>query len=402
MTVFEAALLEHLVGNFLGAFAREWLIERTPRHFDFVIETSTGRRIALEILSSSPNPRKLTRMKESLDSASPRVDELVIVTPTPPTDRDTDRMNRVFGSLHSRSHWVALNELPQVLGLPSPGDMNDPKTITNLQKLALIKNLAQYEVAPSGSEPSAAKPVSETPMDTPSTTPYPTLARQLSFGTLHNLARQSGSLEEKLYLGRRIQNATIVYSDLKNFSSLVTASSPDVLNDKMARYYRRVREAVFAHKGMLDKFIGDATLAVFGYPSASPKSPQDALKFAHELIGIGRDVLSEWEADINAVIATGTRVGVANGDIWPLNIGQGDVELSLLGDTINLAARLEKACEVDGILLDNRTRTKAGAFDSNFVRSLNLTEKILKPMNAKGQQFEVRAWQIPAIESESK
>jgi len=167
----------------------------------------------------------------------------------------------------------------------------------------------------------------------------------------------------------------------------------------MARYYRRVREAVFANEGMLDKFIGDAVLAVFGYPNPSPSAALKALKFAQDLIRIGHDILTDWRAELNAIIETGTRVGVANGNIWPLNIGQTEVEISLLGDTINLAARLEKACNVNGILLDNRTRTKAGAVDASYIESLTLAERQLPPSDAKGQQFNILAWQVPSTQT---
>ncbi|HKY45770.1 MAG TPA: hypothetical protein VJM50_21950 [Pyrinomonadaceae bacterium] len=105
--------------------------------------------------------------------------------------------------------------------------------------------------------------------------------------------------------------------------------------------------------------------------------------------------MSDWHSELNAIIETGTRVGVAYGDIWPLNIGQTGIEISLLGDTINRAARLEKACEVNGILLDNRTRTKAGKIDATYIQSLRLVKRELTPSHAKGQQFDTLTGQVP-------
>lgn len=111
--------------------------------------------------------------------------------------------------------------------------------------------------------------------------------------------------------------------------------------------------------------------------------------------------MTDWQSELNAVIETGTRVGIATADIWPLDIGHADVEISLLGDTSNLAARLEKACEVNGILLDNRTRTKAGRVDATYIESLRLTKIELKPADAKGQMFDILAWQVPLIQFSS-
>jgi class 3 adenylate cyclase len=164
----------------------------------------------------------------------------------------------------------------------------------------------------------------------------------------------------------------------------------------MGRYYRLAREAVFRNEGMLDKFIGDAVLAVFGYPLRGPADSKNAILFAQELVDIGKSVLSEWSGGLNAIVESGTRVGIATGEIWPINIGDSDLEVALLGDTINLAARLEKNCARNGYLMDNRTKRKAAAEDSGFVDGLNLVRGEVAPGEAKGQQHPIRTW-CPAV-----
>jgi class 3 adenylate cyclase len=163
----------------------------------------------------------------------------------------------------------------------------------------------------------------------------------------------------------------------------------------MGQYYRRARQAIFDHHGMLDKFIGDAVLAVFGYPHPMPTAAVNAINFAQALIRIGQDVMESWQAELNAVIPTGTRVGIASGDIWPINIGRSLIEVALLGDTINLASRLEKNCAVDRLLMDNRTHTSGQRIDSAFISSLKLQQIIISTADAKGQAFPVRAWALP-------
>jgi adenylate cyclase len=126
-----------------------------------------------------------------------------------------------------------------------------------------------------------------------------------------------GPLDSQLGLGARRDNVTIVLSDIVNFSSLVTASRPDDLKEAMGRYYQQARQAVFDHGGMLDKFIGDAVFAVFGYPLPSQEAPCQAIRFALSLTAIGRSVMNDWQAELNAVIETGTRIGIATGIFGP-------------------------------------------------------------------------------------
>jgi len=66
-----------------------------------------------------------------------------------------------------------------------------------------------------------------------------------------------------------------------------------------------------------------------------------------------------------------------------------------LGDTINLAARLEKNCAVDKVLLGNRTYTAAQRVDASFVEGLGLQQIIIPTGDAKGQAFPIRAWRLP-------
>jgi class 3 adenylate cyclase len=398
--MIEPMILESVISNYLTTAARDWLVERNSRNFDFLVEPAADKLIAIEVFARVPSPQKLQIVKRYLSAHATSISELLLVTPERPSSAELDRANGVLAELPVPFRWVGVNDLPDALGLPRlDDDLLSARSMARLQTEALLKNVVAYRLAPIG--PGGTERVSDYLQSlgggdaaaSPSISANEiALSRQLSFGTLSVLGSQAGTLESKLRFGERIDNATIVLSDLKSFSSLVCASRPDDLNEMMARYYQRARNAVFKHGGMLDKFIGDAVLAVFGYPSPTPQAPTNSLRFALELIDIGADILGAWQSELNALIETGTRVGIATGDIWPMNIGQREVEISLLGDTINLAARLEKNCSVNGVLMDNRTRTKARAVDATFVDSLSLTEDQLQPSDAKGQQHPLRVW----------
>jgi len=149
----EAILLESVVSNFLWAIAKDWLVERRPRRFDFIVETDVGRRIALEVLSTSPTVRKLHHLKESIKITASRITEFVLITPDTPSQEDSGRLDEVFADINIPYRWIGLNELPEVFGVQSPGDMRTPETIAKIQELALVKNLAGYAKAPVGPEP---------------------------------------------------------------------------------------------------------------------------------------------------------------------------------------------------------------------------------------------------------
>lgn len=385
--MIEPILFENVVGNWLRAAAKDLFLQRrNDRLWDFELRSRDGNRLVLEVKSKPPSDAGLRHLSEKLMRAEDPSTHFILVTPTPPTQTDRKRFMNAFGDDRDRATWLTVEDLPSVLGKPSPGPWESPKTWSELQTGALIKGLEDYRKAPIGSGADISQPPSND---------LEALARQFPFGVIERLTSSPGTLQDKLGLGARRNNVTIVLSDMVNFSSLVTASRPDDLREAMAQYYLKARQAVFAHGGMLDKFIGDAVLAVFGYPEASPNASTDAIRFAEELIDIGRVVTGAWQAELNAVIPTGTRIGIANGDIWPINIGQRAIEITLLGDTINLAARLEKNCAVDRFLIDNRTHTVASRHDGLFIQGLNLHQVLIQPENAKGQPFPIRAWTKP-------
>ena len=81
---------------------------------------------------------------------------------------------------------------------------------------------------------------------------------------------------------------------------------------------------------------------VFGYLSSQSLGSRAAVEFALDLVTLGQKLLLPFAEGMNEIIPTGTRVGIATGDIWPLNIGRKDLELSFVGAVIKFAARLEK------------------------------------------------------------
>lgn len=382
----DSHILESVVSNWLWSVAKDALVTKRRNTWpDFELRDATIGRILMELKASPPSEPALKQMAEKLHALYGPSVRFLLITPTAPKESELERFRRAFIG-HQQAEWQTLEDLPPLLGKPFPGPWDSPKTWLDLQTGALISGLEAYKTAPIGPDPYATKK----PKDQ-----LEALARQFPYNVISQLEESPETLESGLGLGSRRENVTVVLSDLVNFSSLVTASRPDNLKEAMGEYYQLARQAVFDHGGMLDKFIGDAVLAVFGYPEPSADASCRAIRFAQALITIGRNVMESWQAELDAVIPTGTRVGIANGDIWPINIGTSGIEVTLLGDTINVAARLEKKCAPDKLLISNRTYTAGQRSDPVYIASLNLQSIIIEPADAKGQSFPIRAWTEP-------
>lgn len=377
-------LIEFAVGQLLSS-AKDLVLRKLRRGPDFELKRADGSRVLIEVKAGIPSPNIIDRLATQVREYGETVDRFILVTPESPPPSLLPHFESSFSSTRTKASWIALNELPKELDIPSPGDLTSPRTLDNLQLRALVSNLHAYNLAPIGVIPEAKSETGRRSELLP-------LMRQFSHRTIAQLSAHKGPIEGQLKFGERLPQVTVVLSDIVNFSSLVNASQPEELKEHMSRYYRLARDLVFSHNGMLDKFIGDAVLAVFGYPVVGDADSVHAIKFAQELVELGKDVLSSWSGDLNAVIATGTRVGIATGALWPINIGTDEMEVTLLGDTINLAARLEKNCQRNNILMDNRSKGKASKEDSDYVAGLQLIQIQISASDAKGQQFPIRAW----------
>lgn len=228
------------------------------------------------------------------------------------------------------------------------------------------------------------------------------LRRQFPESTISTLENDADKILQTLNLGNNYYNdAIIILTDLKNFSNLVSAADPNELNKLISKYYKSSRELVFKYGGVLDKFIGDAVLAIFNYPHINEGSYVNALKFCAEQILMGEKLLQNFQKKLDQEIETGTRVGLATGAIYALNIGKNDIEVTFLGEKMNFAARLEKNCNLNGILMSNRFYHKLNGINSVYLDSCELKEIKIDPKDAKGQNGTTTAWQVEKSKLES-
>ncbi len=160
-------------------------------------------------------------------------------------------------------------------------------------------------------------------------------------------------------LGGRLQMATILFSDIKGFTGIAERLGPQQTVSMLNEYFSEMVEIVFEHHGILDKFIGDAIMAVFGTPFASPQDADNAVKVA---IGMQRALAA---FNIRQAAAGKpcfeVRIGINSGDVVAGNIGSTQrMDYTVVGDGVNVASRLESANKYlgTGILISASTRAQ--------------------------------------------
>lgn len=220
------------------------------------------------------------------------------------------------------------------------------------------------------------------------------IVRKMPAPVASAFARSGKSQEEFFRFGQSLDKVVIVFTDIKNFSRLVKLADMETLNEHLYLYYKRARELLREHGGVLDKFIGDSVLAVFNYPQPQDDAFERAVRFGVEMIALGDAIFGGLAERTNLVVDTGTRVGIDAGRIWILNIGEDELEISFVGDAINLASRLEKQSEVNGVLFSQVMAWELTQRNEAFYASLQAEPRTLEQEAVKGQHAPVKGWQI--------
>ena len=159
-----------------------------------------------------------------------------------------------------------------------------------------------------------------------------------------------------LRLGGDLRDMTVMFSDIRNFTALSERTAPAELVALLNRLFAGLGKAILAHHGTIDKFMGDAIMAFWNAPVEVPHHARRACEAALAM----RTALQGFNAQQAEPIAIG--IGIATGPALVGNIGfEARFNYSCIGDTVNVASRLEGACKRVGydILVTAETRTAA-------------------------------------------
>jgi len=145
---------------------------------------------------------------------------------------------------------------------------------------------------------------------------------------------------ELLALGGEQRELTVLFSDIRGFSTFAEQLAPEVLVQLLHEYFNAMTQAVVTEDGLVDKYIGDAIMAVYGAPLPMPDHAYHACHTALRMLDALRELQPRWQARGFPVIHIG--VGINSGTMIVGNMGS-DLRFSytVMGDEVNLGARLE-------------------------------------------------------------
>jgi adenylate cyclase len=157
-------------------------------------------------------------------------------------------------------------------------------------------------------------------------------------------------------LGGRRLRGTVMFSDIRGFTAMVEAQSPEETIELLNSYYALMFEAIAGQGGVVNQMIGDGLMAIFGAPLPLPEPEVAAVRAALDMIEMIELLNAERAALAKPPIAIG--IGIASGEMIAGYTGtQQRATYTCIGDTVNLAARLEAHTKVAGrgILIDGDT-----------------------------------------------
>jgi adenylate cyclase len=154
-----------------------------------------------------------------------------------------------------------------------------------------------------------------------------------------NVAADIAQQGEAIRTGGERRPTTVLFSDIRGFTAIAEGMGPDAIAKFLSEYFTEMVEVIFEHGGTLDKFIGDAIMALWGAPIAHTDDPDRALRAALAMQrSIGR-LNERWASQGRPEIGVG--IGINHGEVFAGNIGSHRrLEYTVLGDPVNIASRL--------------------------------------------------------------
>src|SRR5438105_8958518 len=196
------------------------------------------------------------------------------------------------------------------------------------------------------------------------------------------VACEAESYTQDMAVSRR--TVTVLFADVADSTPLGERLDPETLRQVMSRWFDRMSEVLERHGGTVEKFIGDAVMAVFGIPDLHEDDALRAVRAAAELRGALAGLNDELARELDVHI--GIRVGVNSGEVVAGD-GTGG-QMLVTGDPVNVAKRLEEAARTGEILIGEGTR--------RLVANAALLEP-REELTVKGKSGPVVAWNVLGV-----
>lgn len=145
---------------------------------------------------------------------------------------------------------------------------------------------------------------------------------------------------------------TVVFADLSGFTALSETMDPEDIANIINDFFTRMLKIVFKYEGSVDKFLGDALMVLFGAPIAHHDDPERAVRAALEM----QQEMLKFNEQRAFDQPLSMSIGINTGPVVALNVGSSErMEYTVIGDTVNVSARLEKVAGAGEIIISNHT-----------------------------------------------
>ncbi len=198
----------------------------------------------------------------------------------------------------------------------------------------------------------------------------------------------------KLKLGGDKKDLTVLFSDIRGFTTISEKLSPEDLVHLLNEYLTEMTNVVFKYDGLLDKYMGDAIMAVFGAPLDQPDHAARACRTAIDMMEELKKLQKKWEDEGRPVLDIG--VGVNSGDMVVGNMGsEMRFDYTVMGDSVNLGSRLEGINKEYGTNIVISEFTYAAVQDVFFCRELD-------SVRVKGKKLPVKIYELLAEKKDAE
>lgn len=161
------------------------------------------------------------------------------------------------------------------------------------------------------------------------------------------VSRISSEADTMLGVGGRTQNVAVMFCDIRDFTTLTEKLSPSEVVAFLSQYHTRMVEVIFRFGGTIDKFIGDAIMVTFGTPDPNDDDAVRSVRAGLEM----NTALDDLNVDRERIGLPEIRhgIGIHFGPVIAGNIGTNDrLEYTVIGDTVNVASRIQDTCKIVG------------------------------------------------------
>ena len=278
---------------------------------------------------------------------------------------------RNFETLHA-SLMVPLVFQDEVIGLLNLGEKKSGK-FYNREDIDLLRTLAnQGAVAIQN-----AKLVDQMKAEE---TVRTNLARYLSPQIVDQVIRK----DVQVNLGGDRKVVTVLFSDIRNFTHISESLPPDRLIQLLNEYFTEMAKVIFENQGSLDKYIGDAIVAVFGSLIPLENSERTAVLAAIQMMKEMQTLNEKWKSQYGFKMEMG--IGINTGEVFLGNVGSPErMEFTVIGDAVNIASRFSGVAQGGQILITKETLTGLGP-DIKYVE--------LEPIEVKGKAGRLEVFEI--------